>query len=312
MASRPFRLVRRGALVLIVTACVPSVAHAAPRIAALIPSLRGSAPTELKDRFQDAVTRGITAAGVEAVAAGEVRMRIGTSEEVLSCSGPGPCAAKIAGTLRVEHTVASEIVAAGKDYTIRLKLLDATGRELARSEDSCDICTVKEADDAVARAAQKLAASVPTQAPPPAKVETPAPVETPHPKTETPPPPARVEAPPAAITPTPAERKAFPYRPVAIASLAAGVVGIAVGAALVAIDGQPTCTPPNGGDPKKLCKNVYDTVGGGGVLLGLGLAGVAAGSVLLYFDYRQRHKPATHVSIAPLPGGAAVSVGGRF
>ena len=38
--------------------------------------------------------------------------------------------------------------------------------------------------------------------------------------------------------------KMFPWRPVAIASLVVGVVGIAVGAPLVAIDGNPTCNSP--------------------------------------------------------------------
>ncbi|HEY1586453.1 MAG TPA: hypothetical protein VGH63_12250, partial [Polyangia bacterium] len=130
--------------------------------------------------------------------------------------------------------------------------------------------------------------------------------------TPPPAPPTQVEVtpPPGTETPPPvkSERKTFPWRPVAITSLVIGVVGIAVGAPLVAIDGNPTCSSPN---PKTSCPNVYNTVGGGATMLTLGLAGVAASAVLFYFDHRAR-KQATTVSLSPTVGGAAMSVGGRF
>ena len=46
-------------------------------------------------------------------------------------------------------------------------------------------------------------------------------------------------------------------------------------------------------------------------MLTLGIAGVAASGVLFYFDHRARKRAAT-VTLAPLPGGANVTVGGRF
>ena len=36
----------------------------------------------------------------------------------------------------------------GKDYVIKLRLLDAVGRELAKVDEPCDVCTLKEADEA--------------------------------------------------------------------------------------------------------------------------------------------------------------------
>ncbi len=293
-----------------------SSAVAAPKVAALVPQLKPPAAPELRDRFHEAVTRGYATGGEEVMGASEVRLRIGASDEMLNCAGTGPCVARVAQNLRVDRAIASEIDVNGKDYLIKLRLVDAVGRELAKVDEPCDICTVKEADDAVARAAGKLAVaakSLPPEAAPPATVETP---PAPPPRVETPPPP-KPETPPPAIaaptepTPTPAaqrEKKMFPWRAVAITSLVVGVVGIAVGAPLVAIDGSPTCNLPN---PRTSCPDVYNTLGGGAAMLTLGIAGVAASGVLFYFDHRARKQAAT-VSLLPLSGGAYVSAGGRF
>ncbi len=291
----------------------------AAKVAALVPQIKPPAAPELRDRFHEAVTRGYATGGDEVIGAAEVRLRLGASDEMLNCAGTGPCVARIAQNLRIDRAVATEIDVNGKDYVIKLRLVDAVGRELAKVDEPCDICTVKEADDAVARAAGKLAAaakSLPPETAPPATVETPPPpppkVEAPPPKVETPPPPppvatAPTEPPPT--TPPPAEKKMFPWRPVAIASLAVGVVALAVGIPLMAIDGNPTCNLPN---PRTSCPDVYNTMGGGATMLTLGLAGVAASGVLFYMDHRARKKSSTTVSVLPLSGGAYLSAGGTF
>jgi hypothetical protein len=309
------RLRSVASLVVVGGLLVSTVAGAAPHVAALVPQVKPIGAPEVRDRFHEAVTRGLQAAGDDVLGAAEVRLRLGSSEELLGCSAGGPCVAKVAQTLKIDHAVASEIEVNGKDYVIKLRLLDATGKELAKVDEPCDICTVKEADEAVARAAGKLAAAekaLPPETAPPAVAETP------PPKVETPPPP-KVETPPPVETPptppvveqvtTPArEKKTFPWRPVAITSLVVGVVGIVVGAPLVAIDGNPTCNSP---DPKHSCPDVYNTLGGGATMLTLGIAGVAASAVLFYFDHRAR-KRATTVSFSPTPGGAYLSVGGQY
>jgi hypothetical protein len=285
-------------------------------VAALVPQVRPAAAPELRDRFHEAVTRGLQTGGDDVIGAAEVRLRLGASEEMLACAGTGPCVAHVAQTLNIDRAVATEIDVTGKDYAIKLRLVDAVGRELAKVDEPCDICTVKEADEAVARAAAKLAAaekSLPPEASAtketvPPKVETPPKLEQPPPKVEQPPPPTPEPTP----TPPPApqaEKRPFPWRAVAISSLAVGLVGVVVGIPLLAIDGQPTCSQPN---PKLTCPDVYNTVGGGAALLSLGLAGVAASGVLFYFDHRARKKRATTVTLLPLDGGFFVSAGGRF
>jgi hypothetical protein len=297
-------------------------AFAAPRVAALVPSLKPPGATEVRDKFHEAVASGLSAAGMTVLPPAEVRMRLQSSEEQLQCSGPGPCAQAAATSLHVEHTLATEIVIAGKDYTIRMKLLDASGKELARSEDTCDICTVKEADDAVSKAATKLASAnrallestVPPTPPPPARPEAPLPSAAPVTKPEAAPAPAPEAAAPVAPA-APAEkveRKPFPWRWVAIGSLAVGVVGLAVGIPLVVIDGRYTDCPAMTTNPMKQCKSIENTLGGGATLTVLGSLGLAASGVLFYFDWRSRHQATTRVSVSPLPGGAFVSVGRRF
>jgi hypothetical protein len=321
MVPCSFRRVSGVLVLALVGAAGP--AFAAPKVAALVPTLRPSGAAELRDKFQDAVTRGIADGGVDAIPTGEVRMRL-AGTDAFTCSGAGPCAQKAATTLRADHTVASELVIAGKDYTIRLKLLDGTGKEVAHTEDTCDICTVKEADEALARATAKLISSnkaamesgATTMVSPPPPRPAPPPVVTPPPHVETPPPAATNPPPPAAVLTTPPpvkEKKPIPWRGLAIGSLALGVVGIAIGAPLIAIDGQPTCSAPAGMDPKKFCKNVYNTAGGGGTMLAVGIVGLAGAGVLFYFDYRSRHQHPTTVSLVPLlEGGALATVGTRF
>ncbi len=138
---------------------ISGVAAATPHLAALVPQVRPLGAPEVRDRFHEAVTRGLQAGGDDVLGAAEVRLRLGSSEELLGCTGTGPCMARVAQALQVDRGVAAEIDVNGKDYVIKLRMLDPVGRELAKVDEPCDICTLKEADEAVARAASKLAAA---------------------------------------------------------------------------------------------------------------------------------------------------------
>jgi hypothetical protein len=316
MAWIPAALRPIAALVAVSLVSLP--AYAAPRVAALIPQVRPNSTPELQNRFHEAITRGLQGPDVDVTTASEVRMRFGVSDELLNCSAPGICAARAATALKADRTVAGEISNFGKDYTIRLVMIDAAGREVARTEEPCDICTVKEADDAAARAAGKLMLATRSNMPQQTTATTPPPPPKEQPKEAEPaPPPAPKEAeplPPGAqpepIPPggtRPLEKKHFPWLGVGIGSLVLGVVGIAVGAPLIAIDGQPTCDPGAGKDPKTSCPDVWDTGAGGAAMVTIGVLGVAAGVSLIVVDVVVKKKRAAHVSVAPTARGAMLT-----
>jgi hypothetical protein len=105
------------------------------------------------------------------------------------------------------------------------------------------------------------------------------------------------------------EKKIFPYKWVGVGALVVGVVGIAVGAPLLAIDGEPTCDLP---DPKHSCKEVYDTAGGGAALVTIGALGIAAGVSLIVVDVVLHKRAARHVAVAPMAGGAMLTSQWQF
>jgi hypothetical protein len=298
-------------------------ALAAPRGAALVPSLKPSASPELRDRMHESVTRGLQNAGLEVIPAGEIRMRLGVSEEMMNCSAPGTCAARVGLLLRTDVMIGADIIINGKDYAIKLRAIDAAGREIGKLEDSCDICTVNEADQAVTRAVAKLATQVKTTlteaASQPHTAEVTPPVVPPTPpKPETPatPPPTTAQPTPPPVTPPPVtpqpqpQKKGFPLKLVlGIASGVVGIIGISVGAYLVSIDGQPTC---DAADPIHHCPSLYNTVGGGGALIGIGIAALGAAGALIYLEYRPTANKRAQVGITPTLGGAALTLSGRF
>jgi hypothetical protein len=95
--------------------------------------------------------------------------------------------------------------------------------------------------------------------------------------------PSASPAPPAEPAPPPVEKPPFWRRPGGIAGVAlevAAVVAVAVGAALLSLDGS--CP---GGTNGSLCASRYHTGLGGGVTLGAGLLSAAAGAILLIGRY---------------------------
>jgi hypothetical protein len=320
LCSASMRRLRSVAALLMFSAlsAAAGVARAADHVAVLIPQTRPTAAPELRDRFHEAVTRGLQGGSDEITPAAEVRLRLGSSEELMSCAGSGSCVARAAQALRADKLVTADIDINGKDFAIKLRLVDAVGRELLKVEEPCDICTVKEAEEAVTRAATKLAAAAralpPDATAPPAKAETP-PAKPEPPKVEPAPPKPepKLEAPPPLAEPTPLatrEKKIFPWRGLAIGAAVVGVVGLAIGIPLLAIDGNPTCSKPN---PQQSCPEVYNTLGGGAAMLTLGLVSGAASGVFFYLDHRARKKPrAAAFLVLPSRDGVYLSAGGRF
>src|SRR5207302_9505203 len=116
MAWFPAALRPLTALVAVSLVSLP--VHAAPRVAALIPQIRPNATPELQNRFHEAISRGLQGPDAEVTPPAEVRLRFGISEEMMSCSAPGICAARAATVLKVDRLVGGEISTFGKDYPI--------------------------------------------------------------------------------------------------------------------------------------------------------------------------------------------------
>lgn len=300
------RRLRRSQALLVVSGLLLASPLWAVRVAPLVPKLNPAAPNEIRDRFHDAIAHGLERSNAEIVAAPEVRLRLGSSEELLGC-GQGPCLERAATELHADQLVAADIDVVGKQYTIKLRSLNPAGQVLGQVEESCDICTLKEAEETASRAATRLiSVAMPQRPQPPARAGEPAA----PPAGALPGPDKRPGGTSENATAAPARREGrFPWRWFAIGSAALGVVGVAVGIPLLVIDGNPTCNLPN---PRRTCPEVYSTGGAGGALLGLGVAGLAASGVFFYLDYRASHRPRPAVSLLPLPGGALLTAGGSF
>lgn len=281
------------------------------RVGALPPRVTGtSAATELRDKFQDAVIRGLADPSSEVMGAAETRQRLGG--ELLACAGAA-CVPRAIAALQVERAVVTELNVTGKSYTIALKLYDARGQELTRADDACEICTVHEAEETVTKAAARLATAARSlaQAPPPPTI--PPPAEPAAPVLVAPPEPSpavQPAAPPLVASPT-RTRRYVPWSALAWSSLGAGLVGLGVGVPLLVLDGRPTC---NAADPVHQCPRVYDTRAGGATLVALGTLGLIASIPLFYFDWREKNRSLAALGVrgGALAGGAGLQLLGRF
>lgn len=299
------------------------------RAGALAPQIKSGGNTpELRDKFHEAVLRGLSSLNGpsgprgelgEVISIWETRQKLG--EELMSCGGQAACLGRAIAALRVNRLFSTELSVAGKSYTISMRLFDGQGHELTHVEELCEICTVREADESVAKAAQRLAAAsrtFPIEAVVPEKTpEVAKPTPAPPPKEEPPPQPTaspmQASPNPQPTAPPPSkERRHIPWRPLGFGAVGLGIVGLAVGIPLLVIDGRPTCDAP---DPTRACPEVYNTAGGGAAMIALGAIGLIGSVPLFYMDYRDRNRSAISSLFlrgGPLGGGASVTLGGSF
>jgi hypothetical protein len=136
-------------------------------------------------------------------------------------------------------------------------------------------------------------ATLPVVPPPPTSAPSTAPWATPTPPVPPPPP-----------KPTLLQRAhGWNWKVIGFVAAGIAVVGIATGAPLVAIGGDPTCDLP---EPRKTCPRVYATKGGGATLLTFGLLAAATSGTSFYLHYRWRGTR-VEVTPTPTPRGGAVS-----
>ena len=230
-------------------------------------------PRSLTADLEAAAAAGLAAAGAKVVP------RVPTAGE------PGPNTL-LRGTCQVE----------GSTYRMHLMLEDAqTGNTLVARDDVCEICTEKDAADAVNIAASALKTTLDHTA-------------------RTMPQAAKPVAPPLETKPQPAPRPTVGARLRKIlpwVAIGAGAVGMGIGAYYLAIDGKQTDCPPGPG----MCQHLNDSKTWGIEGRAIGGAVAATGLVFVLIPPRTDAPKATAppprtIGLGVLPN--AVSAWGTF
>jgi len=236
------------------------------------------------------LTGGLAAAGFEVIADEEQTQKLKSAPGLAGCETT-TCLKRLGELLGVKQALKAQIEMIGTSrYVTSLALIDTeSGREVARVDDTCEVCTLSEANDAISNAAAALKAKLePPRAPPVAPTVTVV--------TALPP-----EPPPSKLT--------LALRYGGIALLGVGVVGMVVGFAELGIDHSRACDPMSAGPGFTNCPTRVDTKNG--QIFGFVTGGVAlvAGAVATGIGWHRKQRSVTVApSLTPRFAGAAIAV----
>lgn len=331
-------IARRAALLSILV--LASAARAREPRAAIAPIAVGQdAPPEVQRAFQDELPRALAATGIDLVAPNEIDLRVSERPELLRCTAGG-CLAEEAAFLRVQRLVLPRLDSRSDGVGVALSLYDAVDKQaIAESVASCaQPCGAASVRAAVREAATQLRkgslkpGTLEVRATPPAhlvvdgnrvgttpwrgalppgdhmvtfeaggtKVERDvavAPGRTAHLEVT-----LDVPTVPAPVAAHPRTR----FRVVKWVLFAGALALGGAGAGVWAIDGRGTCALPAG---QLECPQVYDTIGTGATLVGLGGAFLITSVLMLALD---KPLPPVQVGVSATGSGAALSATGRF
>ncbi|MBI5480978.1 MAG: hypothetical protein HY906_19120 [Deltaproteobacteria bacterium] len=301
---RRLRVVRGLATLLLVGAA--GSARAETRVAQLTPRVTPPATLEVVERFQVALAQSLERGrGLTVVPLAEVRLAQ-SQPDLLACNAAG-CLQRLASLLMATRLLAIDVRVVGKAYAVTVRVFDELGREVGRAERHCEICTLSEAEQTIARIGAEVELKLATAPPPP--------VRPPATLPGTPPTPATAPSTAPWVSPTPpvpppppkptlgSRARGWNWKVIGFVAAGVAVVGIATGAPLAAFGGDPTCDLP---EPRKTCPRVYATTGGGATLLTFGLLAAATSGTSFYLHYRWRGTR-VEVTPTPTPRGGAVS-----
>jgi hypothetical protein len=119
------------------------------RVAVVEPELHGTFDRGAARQMAGRIRAGIDRSGVAVIDA--------THAE--ACADAA-CFARIAEGTRATHVVRAVVSEAERDYHLELELLDASGTTIASVEDTCEICGVEEAADMLEATATRLVAQL--------------------------------------------------------------------------------------------------------------------------------------------------------
>jgi hypothetical protein len=270
-----------GGLALIVLASLTGSAIAAERVAVGALQIQGDISDSGRLRIRQNLSGGLASAGFEVVPDAEVAQAVQKSSGLAGCDTTA-CLKKLGEVLGVQRVVKANVELIGTArYVINLQLLTvADGQIAAKVEDTCEVCTLVEANDAISNAAAALQSQV-------------APPRT-GPKVETP---AIVAGPP----PRPTTRQ-WVMRGVGIGLLALGLGGVIVGIAEAAVNGSRDCTPMAGFTN---CPQRIDSTAGIAFGFVTGAVFLAGGAALTYLGWRPVRRA---VALVPSVGPQGASV----
>ena len=328
---------------------VAGVAHAGSgKLVPLEPEMPADTASQFRERFMEAVAKGIGGAGFEEISPREVRQRL-DSMNVATCSG-GDCAEKLVVAFGADGAVKVSIEQKHKNFRFSVDIFDSAGHVVGKTEtDRCDICTQNEAALGLEKLVRAHCIASAAQLSRAADEEGP---ETPHKNAVTPakPPaklkdedepvggvrPAKVK--PQVVTTQPAVQHPAPEKPpVAVAVdkpkdeppakdglhlpwgnlayAALGVTAVALVATIVfsvyaSKDSLPTCSAA---DPTHDCPQIYSGNAAPAVTFGVLTALAAGGGAFMwYLDRRAHRREPVSLLIAPTRDGAAASMAFRF
>jgi hypothetical protein len=266
----------------------------------LTPSVEG-----VRRAVEEQLSLGFVRAGADVTTPARVTAALAGKTALVGCAS-GPCVAELGAALGLPFVAFTVVETESRWFTVRITIVDTkTGDELAAQSTLCQATepcpplpeTAREVAQetgrkaiasrrlerelAAARARSEAARSAAVSEPSPAVAVAPPVVNQS----------ARdAEAPPAA----------FPWkRTLGLATIAAGALGVGVGATYLSHDGDQTC-----GD--RVCPELYDTATEGWVGIGLGATALAAGTALLLIPWPW----SADTSVALDPSG--LSVKGAF
>ena len=188
------------------TSAAPPGKATGPRVAILEMALEGEgAAPAMAMQLQDGFVLGLLRAGIDVVDSADADKRLAGSPELKGCDS-SPCLKKAGQLLGARYALRVKVALSGNSYTMTTRLFSTEGAApaalpVATLSRSCIVCTVGEARDAMIKLADGMR--------------------------------ARIETETAALAPPPPPSDSGGFRLGPLTALAAGVVAVALGAALV-------------------------------------------------------------------------------
>jgi hypothetical protein len=222
----------------------------------------------LKEQFRVSLSGGLVAAGHEVLPDEQIAILVRRSPDLGACD-TDTCFRRFGELVGADAVLRAAVEVLGSsNYQVRLEVYDVGDRGLLASvEDACTVCTVREANDALSRAAAEVGRRFTARVRPP--VVAPAPVAAPV-----------VQAAPPIETPrwTP-HAKALLGGGITLLALGAG--GVGAGAALIATDSETTSMHFNAAN-EVVVDTHHTTLVPGIVVTSVGAAVMIGGSILVW------------------------------